>query len=126
MSVRSNKSPAQNFDNRKDLQASRSKKMKNSGGDINSLIRKIKPSNTLHKNRKNKYDYNPKKRPFKSALKKRSSRKKPKKVAINTIPRVQFVENWKFLKVDMSKEGKRYNRFNRGKKKRNDDLCAIF
>ena len=126
MSVRSNKSPAQNFDNRRDFQASRSQKMQNSGGDINSLIQKIKPSNTQNRNRKNKYDYNPKKRPFKSALKKNSSRKRPKKVVINTIPRVQFVENWKFLNVDMSKEGKRYNRFNRGRRKRDDDLCAIF
>ena len=100
--------------------------MKTSGGDINSLIRKIKPSSNLQKTRNIKHDYNSKKRPVKSNLKKKGATSKRKNVRINTAPKVHFVENWKFLNVDMSREGKRYNRFNRGKRKRNDDLCKIF
>ena len=39
---------------------------------------------------------------------------------------VIMVENWKILNVDMSKEGKMYNRYNRGGFNTREDGCTVF
>lgn len=61
---------------------------------------------------------------------KNKSGERPKKVSFKEKPKVIFVENWKILNVDMSKEGKLYNRFNRGKQGRHgkagDESCRVF
>lgn len=50
-----------------------------------------------------------------------------KKVSFQEKPKVIYVENWKILNVDMSKEGKLYSRFNRGKHgKAGDESCRVF
>ena len=50
-----------------------------------------------------------------------------KNVSFTENPKIIYVENWKILNVDMSKEGKLYNRFNRGSKGMGaDDKCKIF
>jgi hypothetical protein len=48
-----------------------------------------------------------------------------KRVTIKQKPKVIYVENWKILNVDMSKEGKLYNRFNNGKRP-GDETCRVF
>lgn len=54
--------------------------------------------------------------------------KKGKKVRINAAAKVHYVANWKFLNVDMSKEGKMYNHFNRRHHRhgQTDESCRIF
>lgn len=101
-------------------------------GDVNSLIRKIKPTNfeTSNKTQKNLYvaDKKPNKSILKVELMKRKKIKKRLKVKINPDPKVHYVANWKFLNVDMSKEGKMYNHFNRRRRVGNtdDESCKIF
>lgn len=48
-----------------------------------------------------------------------------KRVSFTGKPKVIYVENWKILNVDMSKEGKLYNKFNNGKRK-GDETCRVF
>jgi hypothetical protein len=48
-----------------------------------------------------------------------------KNVSFTEKPKVIYVENWKILNVDMSKEGKLYNKFNRGNKS-GDESCRVF
>ena len=121
----------------------------NGEGDIHSLIRKIKPT-TLNSSivfSSKKFDIN--KKPKISILRRErlvessfdfnknvtktgilnKDRKggARKRVKFKENPTIHHVANWKFLNVDMSREGKRYNKFNTKKNRRTmDNRCTVF
>lgn len=97
---------------------------------MNSLIRKIKPTTLEFANKRGAGGYDAAKKPQKSILRMGVDRQKPKsgkknkRVRVDAKAKVHYVANWKFLNVDMSKEGKMYNHFNR--RHQRDDPCRVF
>ena len=89
---------------------------RNSGDSLRGNSFSIQGKALVHKNR------------FKVRMETISGKKERENRRVSFIekPKVIHVENWKILNVDMSKEGKLYNKFNRGSRGKGDDKCTVF
>lgn len=113
-------------------------KSKNVNSQRDTVTSRYDSETSRHDEIRNHFDFNGKgnrllrsrsaKREEPRIIKMRDSRRRGMRVKFNddNLENVINVENWKILNVDMSKEGKMYNRYNMGLKRKSPDACKVF